>query len=86
MRLDKFLYFARLTKTRALAQAIIAQGRVRINRIPVPRGSAEVTAGDVVTLPLHDRIRVILVISLPHRRGPAAEAHATYDDLSPSSD
>lgn len=83
-RLDKYLFFVRLTRTRALAQQIVAQGHVRINGQSVVRGHAAVAPGQVITLPLHDQIRVIRVTGLPSRRGPAVEAQAHYCDLSPN--
>lgn len=86
MRLDKFLFFARLTKTRVLAQDVIGGGHVRIDGKPVTSSHPNIAAGQVITLPLHNAIRVIRVEALPHRRGPAAEALACYTDLSPKMD
>lgn len=82
MRLDKFLFFARLTKTRVLAQKVISSGHVRIDGISVTSSHPNIGVGQVVTLPLHSHIRVIRVEALPFRRGPAAEALASYTDLS----
>ena len=61
-------------KSRTLAQALIATGHVRIDGKRVEKPSDEVRVGSVVAFPLHDRIRVLKVLSLPARRGPAAEA------------
>jgi ribosome-associated heat shock protein Hsp15 len=83
MRLDKFLWFVRLVKTRASAQKIADGGHLRIDGRPVDRAHADVRAGQVLTVPLHDRVRVLRVEFLPSRRGPAAEARACYTDLSP---
>lgn len=82
MRLDKYLCFVRLVKTRALAQQLIEQGHLRIDGKPTMRGSAEVRIGCVLTFPLHDHVRVLRVEALPERRGPAPEAQACYTDLS----
>jgi ribosome-associated heat shock protein Hsp15 len=84
MRLDKFLWFVRLTRTRNLAQSVAEHGHLRIDGRPVGRAHATVRIGNVLTFPLHDRIRVIRVEALPVRRGPAAEARACYTDLSPA--
>jgi ribosome-associated heat shock protein Hsp15 len=81
MRLDKFLFFVRLTKTRGLAQAIVEQGHVRIDGAPVARSHQEIAPGQVVTLPLHGQVRVVRIDALPARRGPATEAQACYSDL-----
>lgn len=83
MRLDKYLWFARLTKTRALAQEIAEAGHMRIGGRVIDRAHATVHIGDVLSFPLHGRVRVIRIEALPVRRGPAAEAQACYTDLSP---
>ncbi|MBD3759674.1 RNA-binding S4 domain-containing protein [Sphingomonadaceae bacterium G21617-S1] len=83
MRLDKFLWFVRLAKTRALAQDVAGAGHVRIDGRVVDRAHAAVRVGNVLSFPLHGRVRVIRVEALPARRGPAAEAQACYVDLSP---
>ena len=76
MRIDRFLHFIRLVKSRTLAQAVIAAGHVRIDGKRVEKPSEEVRVGSIVALPLHDRVRVLRVLALPERRGPAAEARA----------
>ena len=81
MRIDRFLYFIRLAKSRTLAQAIIDGGHVRIDGQRVEKHSEEVRPGSVIALPLHDRVRVLRVLALPRRRGPAAEARACYQEL-----
>lgn len=84
LRIDKFLWFARLAKTRGLAQAIAAGGHLRVGGRPVDRAHAAVRPGDVLSFPLHGRVRVIRIEALPARRGPAGEAQACYTDLSPA--
>ena len=81
MRIDCFLHFVRLVKSRTLAQAIIDQGHVRVDGSRVEKHADEVRAGSIVALPLHDRVRVLKVIALPVRRGPAREAQACYEEL-----
>lgn len=81
MRIDRFLHCIRLAKSRTLAQSIIERGHVRIDGNRVEKSSEEVRAGNVVALPLHDRVRVLKVLALPHRRGPPAEALACYEEL-----
>lgn len=83
LRLDKFLWFARLAKTRAFAQAVAEQGHLRISGRVVDRAHAAVRVGDVLSFPLHGRVRVIRILALPTRRGPPAEARECYEDLSP---
>jgi len=86
MRLDKFLWFIRLTKTRTLAQDVAAGGHMRIDGRVVDRAHATVSVGNVLSFPLHGRVRVIRIEALPLRRGPAPEARACYTDLSPPVD
>ncbi|HEX8467563.1 MAG TPA: RNA-binding S4 domain-containing protein [Allosphingosinicella sp.] len=82
LRLDKFLWFARIVKTRALAQALAEQGRIRIAGRIVDRAHAPVRVGDVMSFAQRGAIRVLKVEALPARRGPPAEARALYSDLS----
>ena len=83
LRLDKFLWFARLEKTRTLAQRTAEAGHLRIDGRPVDRAHAAVRIGNVLSFPLHGRVRVIRIEALPARRGPPDEARACYADLSP---
>jgi ribosome-associated heat shock protein Hsp15 len=86
LRLDKFLWFARLAKTRSFAQDVAEAGHMRISGRTVDRAHTPVRVGDVLSFPLHDRVRVIRVEALPGRRGPAAEARLCYSDVSPPVD
>ena len=79
MRIDRYLFFIRLAKSRTLAQSIIETGHVRIDGRRVAKPSEEVKAGQVVALPVRDQVRIIRVLELPARRGPAAEARSTYE-------
>lgn len=81
MRLDRFLFFIRLLKSRTLAQALIEEGRTRIDGRRVEKTSETVRVGSTITLPLRGAVRVIRVLSLPERRGPAPEARACYEEL-----
>lgn len=83
VRLDLFLWFARLAKTRGLAQAIAEAGHMRIDGRVVDRAHAVVRVGNVLSFPLHGRVRIIRVTALPARRGAAGEALLCYEDLSP---
>lgn len=81
MRIDRFLFFIRLARSRTLAQGIVDEGHVRIDGRRVEKSSEEVRVGSVVALPLHGRVRILKVISLPERRGPAPEARLCYEEL-----
>jgi ribosome-associated heat shock protein Hsp15 len=81
LRLDKFLWFARIVKTRGQAQALAEQGRLRIDGRVVDRAHAPVRIGDVLSFAVHGRVRVIRVEALPARRGPPAEARTLYREV-----
>jgi ribosome-associated heat shock protein Hsp15 len=81
VRIDRFLFFIRLAKTRTVAQALIETGHVRIDGKRVIKPSDEVREGAVIGLPLHGTTRVLKVLALPGRRGPAAEARACYEEI-----
>jgi ribosome-associated heat shock protein Hsp15 len=81
LRLDKFLWFARIVKTRALAQGMAETGRIRLNGRLVDRAHAPVRAGDVLSFARHGAVRVLRIEALPARRGPPAEARTLYSEL-----
>ena len=85
-RLDKWLWFARLAKTRTQAAALVAGGRIRINRERVDKPGFVVKAGDVVTATVHRAVCVLRITGFIARRGPAAEACALYEELTPAAD
>jgi ribosome-associated heat shock protein Hsp15 len=81
LRLDKFLWFARIVKTRNAAQALAEQGRIRILGRVVDRAHAPVRVGDVLSFAHRGKVRVLRIESLPARRGPPAEARTLYSEL-----
>ena len=81
MRVDRFLFFIRLVKSRTIAQHVIDDGYVRIDGKRVEKSSDEVRTGSIVALPLHGQVRVLRVLMLPTRRGPAPEARACYEEV-----
>ena len=85
-RLEKWLWHARFFKTRARAADVIAAGSVRVNATRISRPGRDVTAGDVLTFPQGPRIRVIRILALGLRRGPAPEAQYLYLDLEPGTE
>jgi ribosome-associated heat shock protein Hsp15 len=85
-RIDKWLFFARMAKSRSLAQSHVQSGHVRINGAAVRQSSHMVKPGDTIDLSL-DRVNRILRVKLPgERRGPYEEARLLYDDLTPAPD
>jgi ribosome-associated heat shock protein Hsp15 len=81
VRIDRFLFFIRLAKSRTLAQHIVDEGHVRIDGRRAEKSSDEVRAGSVLALPLRGQVRILRVLELPSRRGPAAEARGCYEEL-----
>ena len=82
-RLDKGLWSARFFKSRTGAAALCAAGKIRMSGRVISKAHVTVRVGDVLTFPLGRHIRVVKVMALAHRRGPATEARALYEDLNP---
>ena len=83
LRIDRWLWYARFFKSRTLAGKLCSGGRIRLNGSAIGKSHAVLRAGDVLTFPQGQSIRVIKVLALGSRRGPAAEAQALYEDLQP---
>ena len=81
LRLDKWLFAARFFKSRELASALVADGHLRLNGVPCAKPAHGVAVGDVLTFVQANRVRVIRVLALAQRRGPASAAQALYVDL-----
>jgi len=82
MRLDRFLWYARIVKTRPFAQALAGSGHLRIDGRAVDRPAAPVRVGNVLTFAdRQGQVRVLRIAALPARRGPPAEARACYIEL-----
>jgi ribosome-associated heat shock protein Hsp15 len=82
-RIDKWLWFARLAKSRTQAQKVAISGRVRINREKIGSASHPVRVGDTLTIGMEAGVRVLRVLAAGTRRGPATEARLLFEDLSP---
>ena len=82
-RLDKWLWSARLAKTRTGAARLIEARKVRVNGDRTLKPSRLVQAGDVVTLAFLGKLSVVRVLGGVERRGPASLARTLYEDLTP---
>ncbi len=82
-RIDKWLWHARVVRTRSAAAALTASGHVRLNSQRIDAASRSVRAGDVVTVALDRTVRVLKVLQFAERRGDAEAGRLLYDDLSP---
>ncbi len=83
IRADKWLWYARFFKTRTLASKVCASGKLRLSGNLVAKAHQKVKVGDVLTFPQGRHIRVVRVLALGSRRGPASEAQGLYEDLQP---
>ncbi len=83
IRLDKWLWQARFFKTRSLCAKVVAGGHCRVNGARIAKPAFAVVPGDVLTFPQARDIRVIRIVALGERRGPAEEAQTLYEDLEP---
>ena len=83
IRIDKWLWHARFFKSRTLASALCAGGKVRLDGAAVAKAHTPVRPGQVLTFVQGRYVRVIKVLAIGARRGPASEAQALYEDLSP---
>ncbi len=81
IRIDRLLVYLRFARTRSAADALIAGHAVRCNRQHVLRGAHPVRVGDVLTLALGERVRVIELLALPDRRGSPAAALSHYREV-----
>ena len=85
-RIDKWLFFARVVKSRSLAQKFAVSGAVRVNREKVAHAARILRPGDVLTIKINDQIRILRVLGASERRGPATEAALLFEDLTPPSE
>ena len=84
MRLDKWLWHARFFKSRSLATRYVEKARCRIDGRVVDKAHATVAPGMVLTFAMGPRVRVIRIVALGERRGPAPEARSLYDEIDPA--
>jgi ribosome-associated heat shock protein Hsp15 len=82
-RIDKWLWHARIVRTRSAAAALAASGHVRLNGTRIDAPAKAVKAGDVLTIALDARVRVLKVTGFALRRGAAEQGRALYEDMVP---
>lgn len=82
-RLDKWLWFVRVVKSRTLAAGLVTSGKVRVNRAKVDKPAHAVKPGDVVTVSVGRKVRVLKMLAAGDRRGPASEAQGLFEELTP---
>ncbi|MEH6717662.1 MAG: RNA-binding S4 domain-containing protein [Aurantimonas endophytica] len=82
-RVDKWLFFARVVKSRSLAQKLVQSGGVRVNRDKIDSAARLVRPGDTLTISLKSGIRILTIRDPGVRRGPASEAAGLFEDITP---
>jgi len=80
-RIDKWLWHARVVRTRGAAAALACSGYVRVNGARIDAPSRVVRSGDVITVALDRRVRVLKVMAFAERRGPGSTGETLYEDL-----
>jgi ribosome-associated heat shock protein Hsp15 len=85
-RLDTWLWFARIVKSRTLAAKLVTEGRIRVNSVRTETPAKAVRAGDVLTIALEREVKVLRIMGSAERRGPYSEARLLYTDLSAAED
>lgn len=85
-RIDKWLWFARVVKTRTHAARLVSDGKIRLNRVRIDKPAHTVKPGDVVTASVGRHVRVLKVLAPGVRRGPACEAGLLYEELTVATD
>lgn len=83
-RLDKWLWFARVVKSRTQAAGLVTSGKVRVNRAKVDKPAHGLKPGDVVTVSVGRKIRILKVVAAGVRRGPASEAQGLFEEVMPA--
>lgn len=81
IRLDRWLHHARLFRTRSISAEAIEAGGIRLNGKPCQKPAQVLRPGDMVTVAAHGKVRVLRVLDLGDRRGPATEAVTLYEEI-----
>jgi ribosome-associated heat shock protein Hsp15 len=82
-RLDRWLWFSRMLKSRTMAAQLVAEGKVRVNRTRALKPSQTIRPGDVLTIALRGRVQIVRVLAPGCRRGPPVEARQLYEPIGP---
>ena len=83
IRLDLYLFYIRIFKSRNLATKFIISNRLRISGQVTQKPHKLISIGDVLSLPIQDYVKILKVVDIPKRRGPFSEALNYYEDITP---
>ena len=81
LRLDIYLYYIRIFKSRSIATKFVSNNRLRISGQVTQKPHKMITIGDVLTMTINDNIKVLKVLAIPNRRGPYSESLNFYEDI-----
>lgn len=83
LRLDVYLYYIRIFKSRSIATKFVSTNRLRISGKVTQKPHKMISIGDVLTMTINDNIKILKVLNIPNRRGPYSEALNFYEDITP---
>jgi len=83
IRLDLYLFYIRIFKSRNLATKFIISNRLRISGQVTQKPHKLISIGDVLSLPIQNYVKILKVVDIPKRRGPFSEALNYYEDITP---
>ena len=83
IRLDIYLYYIRIFKSRSIATKFVSTNRLRISGQVTQKPHKMISIGDILTLTINDNIKILKVLDIPNRRGPYSESLNFYEDLTP---
>ena len=83
LRLDIYLYYIRIFKSRSIATKFVLTNRLRISGQVTQKPHKMISVGDVLTMTINDNIKILKVLDIPSRRGPYSESLNFYEDITP---
>ena len=83
LRLDIYLYYIRIFKSRSIATKFVLNNRLRISGQVTQKPHKMISIGDVLTMTINDNIKILKVLDIPNRRGPYSESLDFYEDITP---
>ena len=83
LRLDIYLYFIRIFKSRSIATKFVLSNRLRISGQVTQKPHKMISIGDILTMTINDNIKILKVLDIPNRRGPYSESLNFYKDITP---
>ena len=83
LRLDIYLYYIRIFKSRSIATKFVSNNRLRISGQVTQKPHKMISIGDVLTITINDNIKLLKVLAIPNRRGSYSESLNFYEDITP---